>query len=238
MSVRPLLLLPFAAVLFALPACGAKPAPGPSPTASAPTSAAPATGAPSASSAVAAPAGGSAECPTVEALQKLVELPKGSSLTTVQCVKDWAAADPQGPSTGDGVYLFHFVAGTGWKYSDQGSGWDCKELGLTEPAPFCVSDPVKTAPKPASKPATSAAASVPCPSAQTLEKLVELPKGWTFGSVECVEDWAGADPQGPTAGDGWYLFHFVAGTGWKYRGDGSGYDCVDLGLKEAPFCIS
>ncbi|MEU8327740.1 hypothetical protein [Micromonospora sp. NPDC048839] len=138
MSVRPLLLLPFAAVLFALPACGAKPAPGPTPTASAPTSAAAATGAPSASPAVAAPAGGSAECP----------------------------------------------------------------------------------------------------SAKTLEKLVELPKGWTFGTVQCVQDWAGADPQGPTAGDGWYLFHFVAGTGWKYYGDGSGYDCVDLGLKEAPFCIS
>ncbi|MCG5446011.1 hypothetical protein NIE79_004575 [Micromonospora sp. NIE79] len=69
--------------------------------------------------------------------------------------------------------------------------------------------------------------------------MVELPKGWTFGGVQCVKDWAGADPQGPTAGDGVYLFHYVTGTGWKYYGDGSGYDCKDLGLTEpAPFCIS
>ncbi|MGC4755417.1 hypothetical protein [Micromonospora trifolii] len=73
----------------------------------------------------------------------------------------------------------------------------------------------------------------------TLQTLVELPKGWTFGSVQCVKDWAGADPQGPNAGDGVYLFHYVTGTGWKYYGDGSGYDCKDLGLTEpAPFCIS
>ncbi|PYC69284.1 hypothetical protein C7C45_16520 [Micromonospora arborensis] len=87
--------------------------------------------------------------------------------------------------------------------------------------------------------ATPAATSAKCPSAKTLETLVELPKGWTFGSVECVKDWAGADPQGPTAGDGVYLFHLVTDTGWKYYGDGSGYDCKDLGLSEpAPFCIS
>ncbi|MGC5311361.1 hypothetical protein [Micromonospora zamorensis] len=168
------------------------------------------------------------------ALLTLTELPKGWSFTGVQCVKDWAAAEPQGATAGDGVYLFHFVAGTGWKYYDQGSGWDCKELGLTEPAPFCISDPAKTAPKPSG----GTAMSVKCPSAKALDSLVELPKGWTFGSVECVKDWAGADPQGPTAGDGVYIFHFVKGTGWKYYGDGSGYDCVDLGLTEAPFCIS
>ncbi|MFE9193032.1 hypothetical protein ACFYL6_25860 [Micromonospora sp. NPDC007208] len=167
------------------------------------------------------------------ALQTLVELPKGWSLTDVKCFKDWATADPQGPTAGDGVYLFHHVAGTGWKYHDQGSDWDCKDLGLSEPAPFCVSEPVKTAPKPANSTATS----VTCPSAKSLEALVELPKGWTFGSVQCVKDWAGADPQGPTAGDGVYLFHYKAGTGWKYYGDGSGYDCKDLGLTEAPFCI-
>nr|WTA65515.1 hypothetical protein OHB51_23755 [Micromonospora sp. NBC_00855] len=167
-------------------------------------------------------------------LQTLVELPKGWSLGKVNCFKGWAAADPQGPTAGDGVYLFRYVADTGWKYYDQGSGWDCKDLGLNEPAPFCISDPATTT-KPANKPATSAK----CPSAKTLAGLVELPKGWTFGSVQCVKDWAGADPQGPTAGDGVYLFHYVTGTGWKYYGDGSGYDCKDLGLNEpAPFCIS
>ncbi|MFI0794337.1 hypothetical protein ACH4OY_16870 [Micromonospora rubida] len=72
-----------------------------------------------------------------------------------------------------------------------------------------------------------------------LQKLVELPKGVTFGSVECMKGRAGADPQGPNGGDGVYLFHYNAGTGWKYYGAGSGYDCKDLGLTEpAPFCIS
>ncbi|MEU7750871.1 hypothetical protein AB0B57_21250 [Micromonospora sp. NPDC049101] len=167
-------------------------------------------------------------------LQKLVELPKGWTFGGVRCVQDWAGADPQGPTAGDGVYLFHYVAGAGWKYYDQGSGWDCEDLGLTASAPFCISDPV-----PATRPANGAATVAKCPSAKTLEKLVELPKGWTFGSVECVQDWAGADPQGPNPGDGVYLFRFVVGTGWKYYGDGSGYDCKDLGLAEpAPFCIS
>ncbi|WP_444947883.1 hypothetical protein [Micromonospora ureilytica] len=168
-------------------------------------------------------------------LQTLVNLPKGMSLTNVKCVKGWAAADPQGPTAGDGVYLFRQVDSTGWKYYDQGSGWDCKDLGLSEPAPFCISDPVTTT----ATSANSAVTSAKCPSAKTLETLVELPKGWTFGGVQCVKDWAGADPQGPKAGDGVYLFHFVTGTGWKYYGDGSGYDCKDLGLTEpAPFCIS
>ncbi|MEU7974239.1 hypothetical protein AB0B48_19615 [Micromonospora sp. NPDC049089] len=176
-----------------------------------------------------------ADCPSAATLQTLVELPKGSSFTTVTCVKDWAAADPQGPTAGDGVYLFRYAAGTGWKYYDQGSGYDCKDLGLSEPAPFCISEPVTTTTKPANSTATNAT----CPSAKTLEALVELPKGWTFAGVECVKDWAGADPQGPKAGDGVYLFHFVTGTGWKYYGEGSGYDCKDLGLTEpAPFCIS
>ena len=229
MSARHILLLPFAALLFGVSACGSEAPSGPGPTASAPT----ATGAVSASP-VATPAAGVADCPSTTTLQTLVELPKGWSLAKAQCIKDWAAADPQGPTAGDGVYLFHYTAGTGWKYYDQGSGWDCKELGLSEPAPFCISDPATTTKKPADGTATSAK----CPSAKTLQALVDLPKGVTFGSVECVKDWAGADPQGAGVGDGWYLFHYVAGK-WKYYGDGSGYDCEELGLTvSAPFCIS
>ncbi|CCH15796.1 Protein of unknown function [Micromonospora lupini str. Lupac 08] len=233
MSARHLLLLPVVTVLIGLSACDSGEPAGPSPTASAPTSAA---GAPSASPAAASPAAGTADCPTATALQTLVELPKDWSFGEVKCFKDWATADPQGPTAGDGVYLFRYVAGTGWKYYDQGSDWDCKDLGISE-APFCVSEPTKSAPKSAPKPSSGTATSAKCPSAKTLEALVELPKGWTFGSVDCVKDWAGADPEGPGVGDGSYLFHFVPGTGWKYYGDGSGYDCVDLGLKEAPFCI-
>ncbi|WP_328340749.1 SPOR domain-containing protein [Micromonospora sp. NBC_00421] len=233
MSARRLL-LPAAAVLFALTACNATEAPSSGSTA----------GAPGATPTATTQAPGdvnSADCPSGTNLQKLVELPKGVTFGGVECVKDWAGADPQGPGVGDGVYLFHYTAGTGWKYYGEGSGQECKELGLTEPAPFCVSDPATTATKPATKPAATkpATTSPKCPSAKALESLVELPKGMTFGGVECVKDWAGADPQGPKAGDGVYLFHYTAGTGWKYYGEGSGYDCKDLGLTEpAPFCIS
>ncbi|MEV4772896.1 hypothetical protein [Micromonospora humida] len=158
MSARRFLLLPAAVVLF-VPACSATEAPRADATASAPT--ATATAAPSGSSTVSAPAtaaptdgtpatrptvtakaaGGvaSANCPSGTDLQKLIELPKGMTFGNVECVKGWAGAVPQGPKTGDGVYLFHYTAGTGWKYYGEGSGYDCRDLGLTEPAPFCIS---------------------------------------------------------------------------------------------------
>ena len=149
MSVRRLLLLPAAATLFALTACNATSAPGSSPAASGPgspaavaTSAAAASGASGTKPAVATKAPGgakSADCPSGTTLQKLVELPKGQTFGGVQCVKGWAGADPQGGNAGDGVYLFHYKAGTGWKYYGEGSGYDCKDLGLNEPAPFCIS---------------------------------------------------------------------------------------------------
>lgn len=145
---RLLLLLPAAAVLFALTACNATAAPGAAPAApgsgspaAAPASASAATGAASATPAAATKTPGgakSADCPSGATLQKLVELPQGQTFGRVQCVKDWAGADPEGPNPGDGVYLFHLKAG-GWKYYGEGSGYDCKDLGLKEPAPFCVS---------------------------------------------------------------------------------------------------
>ena len=239
MSARRLLLLPAVTVLLALTACGTEE------SGSGSTASAPANGTPSPTSTVTTTTAGdvkSADCPSGATLQKLVELPKGVTFGKVECVKDWAGADPQGPNVGDGVYLFHYTAGTGWKYYGEGSGYDCKDLGLTVPAPFCISDPATTTTKPATtKPATTkpVTTSPACPSAKTLGSLVELPKGVTFGKVECVKDWAGADPQGSNVGDGVYLFHYTAGTGWKYYGEGSGYDCKDLGLTvPAPFCIS
>lgn len=131
MSARRLLLLPAAAVLLGLTACGAEAAPGLGPSASG-------SGAPGAPAAPAAEPAVATNCPSAAALQKLVELPKGQTFGRVQCVDGWAGADPQGPNTGDGVYLFH-KAGTGWKYYGEGSGYDCKDLGLTKPAPFCIS---------------------------------------------------------------------------------------------------
>ncbi|WP_433311375.1 hypothetical protein ACQP0U_24780 [Micromonospora sp. CA-269861] len=55
----------------------------------------------------------------------------------MECWKGWATAEPDGPATGDGVYLFQYKTGTGWRYHSQGSAYDCKNLGINEPAPFC-----------------------------------------------------------------------------------------------------
>lgn len=81
-------------------------------------------------------------CPSTETLQGLVELPAGWSFAAsgVQCAEDWAAADVVRPAPDGSVrYLFHYTAGTGWRYHDQGSRWKCADLGLDEPAPFCSS---------------------------------------------------------------------------------------------------
>lgn len=81
------------------------------------------------------------DCPPVEALRNLVELPAGWSFTStkVQCAETWAAAEVKRPAAGNIRYLFHFTAGTGWRYQEQGTGWSCKELGITQPSPFCTS---------------------------------------------------------------------------------------------------
>ncbi|WP_410816440.1 hypothetical protein [Micromonospora sp. 050-3] len=80
-------------------------------------------------------------CPSTQTLGTLVELPAGWSFDSraVECVETWAAADVQRPDASGVIYLFHYTAGTGWRFQDQGTGWDCKDLGLTEPASFCVS---------------------------------------------------------------------------------------------------
>jgi len=112
----------------------------------------------------------------------------------------------------------------------------------TTPSPSPPSAP-RTTP-PSSPPSSTRTVDRPqypdCPSAKALEELVDLPKGWHFveSSVECWRVWATADPQGPTAGDGIYLFRYKAGTGWRYHSQGSGYDCKDLGITSGnpPFC--
>jgi hypothetical protein len=122
----------------------------------------------------------------------------------------------------------------------------CASVPAAAPAPAnpgsakpAATDPGSAKPAASDPVATKTASADDCPSAQELEKLVELPKGWHFGSVECSQGWAGADPEGPEAGDGVYLFHFKEGAGWRYYGEGSGYDCKDLKIEEpAPFCIS
>ena len=135
MSARHLL-LPATAVLFGLTACTAAPAPAPetaAPTSAAPTSAAPTSAAPTSAAPV------SAGCPSAKELEKLYDLPEGWSFvpSSVECWKNWATAASEGPSQGDGIYLFQYRAGTGWKYHSQGSGYLCEDLGIDEPAPFC-----------------------------------------------------------------------------------------------------
>ncbi|MEQ4304032.1 hypothetical protein ABNF97_22065 [Plantactinospora sp. B6F1] len=79
-----------------------------------------------------------------------------------------------------------------------------------------------------------------CPSAKALERLADLPKDWHFvpSRVQCWRNWATASPEGPTVGDGIYLFQYRAGTGWRYHSQGSGYRCEDLGITTGnpPFC--
>lgn len=81
------------------------------------------------------------DCPSIEALGNLVELPADWSYASaqVQCAHTWAAADVKRPANGNVRYLFHYTAAAGWRYHDQGVTWKCKDLGLTEPAPFCTS---------------------------------------------------------------------------------------------------
>ncbi|MEV1155832.1 hypothetical protein AB0J27_10545 [Micromonospora chokoriensis] len=82
-----------------------------------------------------------ADCPSAQTLGTLVELPAGWSFASreVECVETWAAADVERPDAGGVIYLFHYTTGTGWRFHDQGTGWDCKDLGLAEPASFCTS---------------------------------------------------------------------------------------------------
>lgn len=106
-----------------------------------------------------------------------------------------------------------------------------------DPAPHAAEPTKTTAANPTATTPAATTETAGCPSAETLEGLVELPKDWRFASVECVGDWAAADPEGPNPGDGFYLFK-KSGTTWKLHGEGSGYDCKELGLDKAPFCIS
>ncbi|MBQ0988620.1 hypothetical protein PSH03_003997 [Micromonospora sp. PSH03] len=94
---------------------------------------------------------------------------------------------------------------------------------------------------PASTPTSDGRQNPTCPSTQALGTLVELPAGWSFASrgVECVETWAAADVQRPDASGVIYLFHYTAGTGWRFQDQGTGWECKDLGLTEpASFCTS
>ncbi|MFG1605314.1 hypothetical protein [Actinoplanes sp. NPDC049265] len=152
MSARHRLLLPVAAVLFGLTACGSTPAAAPpssnSGTGAAPAvSFSPATSAPAPAKKTPRPvatksADRNAPCPSAKTLEQVIgktdeALPKDWHFVEVECWKTWATANVKGPNTGDGFYLFQHKAGTGWRYHSQGSGYHCEDIGIHEPAPFC-----------------------------------------------------------------------------------------------------
>jgi hypothetical protein len=80
-----------------------------------------------------------AECPSARTLEKLADLPTGWHFVpaSVACWKGWAWADAEGPNPGDGIHLFHYTTGKGWRFHSEGSGYHCKEIGIREAAPFC-----------------------------------------------------------------------------------------------------
>ncbi|MBG0566628.1 hypothetical protein [Actinoplanes aureus] len=83
------------------------------------------------------------DCPSAKTLEKLADLPKDWRFvpSSVECWKDWATAAPEGPNLGDGIYLFRYKAGTGWRFHSEGSGFICQELGITSGnPPFCQMD--------------------------------------------------------------------------------------------------
>jgi hypothetical protein len=114
----------------------------------------------------------------------------------------------------------------------------------TAPSPTPPSPTLPSSTPPSSTSSSSRASDRPkypeCPSAKSLEKLVDLPKDWYFvaSSVECWRGWATAEPEGPNRGDGIYLFKYQAGKGWRYHSQGSGYLCQELGITSGkpPFC--
>ena len=60
--------------------------------------------------------------------------------STVKCWRTWATVGSQGPTPGDGVYLFQYRSGS-WRYHSQGSGFVCQDLGITSGnPPFCEMD--------------------------------------------------------------------------------------------------
>ena len=85
---------------------------------------------------------GSTACPSAKTLERVIgeteeALPEDWHFVQVRCWKAWATAGVTGPTHGDGVYLFRYGAGTGWRYHSQGSGYHCEDIGIHEPAPFC-----------------------------------------------------------------------------------------------------
>jgi hypothetical protein len=83
------------------------------------------------------------DCPSAKTLEKLAGLPKDWHIvaSSVECWRTWASAGAKGPTPGDGIFLFQYKAGTGWRFHGEGSGMRCQDLGITSGnPPFCRTD--------------------------------------------------------------------------------------------------
>lgn len=133
-----------------MPVATQSPAPSVAPTSATPsvtpTSPAPSTTPPSSappSSTKTSKAPQYPDCPSAKTLEKLADLPKDWSFvpSSVKCWRTWAWASPKRPGVGDGIFLFHYQTGTGWRFHSEGSGYACKDLGITTGnPPFCSMD--------------------------------------------------------------------------------------------------
>ncbi|MEH1167358.1 hypothetical protein V6V47_18430 [Micromonospora sp. CPCC 205539] len=58
----------------------------------------------------------------------------------MDCWKGWATGWDR-DQEGDGMYVFQYNAGQGWRIKGQGSAIECGQLGITidpdDPPPFC-----------------------------------------------------------------------------------------------------
>jgi hypothetical protein len=97
-----------------------------------------------------------------------------------------------------------------------------------------------------SRPATSATSKLSghgCPvTATTLNRVPGLPDGYriTPDTVRCWKDWASGWDRNQQ-GDGMYLFRYSPSVGWRIHGQGSAFDCAELGIRKdsndpPPFC--
>ena len=59
---------------------------------------------------------------------------------TVECWRDWASGWDRNQA-GDGLLVFRYAPGTGWRYHSAGSAIECANLGIRvdpdDPPPFC-----------------------------------------------------------------------------------------------------
>ncbi|MBM2619479.1 hypothetical protein JIG36_28390 [Actinoplanes sp. LDG1-06] len=124
-----------------IPPATQTPAPSPSPSSAAPSETP--TSSPPRSSAPTSHRPQYPDCPSAKTLEELTDLPEDWHFipSSVSCWHNWATAAPKGPTPGDGIYLFHYRSGTGWRYHSQGSSFRCQDLGITTGnPPFCEMD--------------------------------------------------------------------------------------------------